>query len=26
VIITDTDAPPDVVGSLRASGLEVQCV
>jgi len=26
VIITDTDAPPDVVGSLRAAGLEVQCV
>jgi DeoR/GlpR family transcriptional regulator of sugar metabolism len=26
VIITDTGAPPDVVGSLRASGLEVQCV
>jgi DeoR/GlpR family transcriptional regulator of sugar metabolism len=26
MIITDTDAPPDVVGSLRAAGLEVQCV
>lgn len=26
VIITDTDASPDVVGSLRATGLQVECV
>ncbi len=26
MIITDTDAPPDVVESLRAAGLEVRCV
>jgi len=25
VIITDTDAPPGVVGSLRAAGLQVEC-
>jgi DeoR/GlpR family transcriptional regulator of sugar metabolism len=25
MIITDTDAPPDVVGSLRAAGLQVEC-
>ena len=26
MIITDTDAPPEIVESLRAAGLEVRCV
>jgi hypothetical protein len=26
MIVTDTDAPPETVESLRAAGLEVRCV